>query len=410
MGMSGTYGTADEAESIATIHAALERGVNLIDTGDFYAMGKNELLVGKALRGRPPRRGPAQREVRRPARPRRRVPRLRRAAGGDQELPRATACRASASITSTSTARRASTPPSRSRTPIGAIADMVKAGYVRYIGLSEVGAETIRRAAAVHPICDLQIEYSLLSRGPEATILPTCRELGIATTAYGVLSRGLISGRYRADQGIRPATSAARMPRFQGDNLTHNLALVDELRGVADADGGHRRPARVRLGAVPGRGHRAAGRRPPARPAARGARRPRRPPRPRTISIGSSARFLPTRRPAIATERRRWPTLTASAAALAALGQYVHHQREPADVEGQRRRPDPLPAAALVEGDRVEVVVGTSRARRRSCSLAWSSAAVINEVPTPRPRASSSDEEAGDDRDPIRRHGQRFEP
>ena len=120
---------------------------------------------------------------------------------------------------------------------IGAIAELVQAGYVRYIGLSEVGAETIRRAAAVHPICDLQIEYSLISRGIERAILPACRELGIAITAYGVLSRGLISGRYRADAQPQVRRLRGRFPRFQGENLRHNLALVEELRAIADAKG-----------------------------------------------------------------------------------------------------------------------------------------------------------------------------
>ena len=119
---------------------------------------------------------------------------------------------------------------------VGAIADMVKAGYVRYIGLSEVGAETLRRAAAVHPICDLQIEYSLISRGIEAQILPTARELGIAITAYGVLSRGLISGHWRKE-AIAPGDFRAHSPRFQGANVDANLALVESLRRVAEAMG-----------------------------------------------------------------------------------------------------------------------------------------------------------------------------
>jgi aryl-alcohol dehydrogenase-like predicted oxidoreductase len=117
---------------------------------------------------------------------------------------------------------------------VGAIADMVKAGYVRYIGLSEVGAETLRRAAAVHPISDLQIEYSLISRGIEARILPAARELGIGITAYGVLSRGLISGHWRKD-GIGAGDFRAHSPRFQGTNVDANLALVEALRQIADA-------------------------------------------------------------------------------------------------------------------------------------------------------------------------------
>jgi aryl-alcohol dehydrogenase-like predicted oxidoreductase len=119
---------------------------------------------------------------------------------------------------------------------VGAIADLVQAGYVRYIGLSEVGAETLRRAAAVHPICDLQIEYSLISRGIERAILPACRELEIGITAYGVLSRGLISGHYRAGSQPQGGDIRGRMPRFQDENLEHNLTLVEELRAIAEAN------------------------------------------------------------------------------------------------------------------------------------------------------------------------------
>ena len=119
---------------------------------------------------------------------------------------------------------------------IGAIAEQVQAGYVRYIGLSEVGADTIRRAAAVHPITDLQIEYSLLSRGIEREILPTCRELGIAITAYGVLSRGLISSTAAADS-YGAGDFRSHSPRFQGENLRHNLSLVDRLTPIADQAG-----------------------------------------------------------------------------------------------------------------------------------------------------------------------------
>jgi len=120
---------------------------------------------------------------------------------------------------------------------VGAIADMVKAGYVRHIGLSEMGSETIRRAAAVHPIVDLQVEYALVTRGIEASVLPTCRELGISITAYGVLSRGLISGHWTKDQGKAASDFRGHSPRFQGENLDRNLALVEALRAVADAKG-----------------------------------------------------------------------------------------------------------------------------------------------------------------------------
>jgi len=196
MGMSGAYGTADREESIATIHAALEAGITLLDTGDFYGMGHNELLITDALAGRSrdealisvkfgAQRGPDASWLGYDARPAALKTALayslQRLRTDHIDVYRPARLDADVPIEET----------------VGAIAEMVQAGYVRHIGLSEVGAETIRRAAAVHPICDLQIEYSLISRGIERAILPACRELGIGITAYGVLSRGLISGRYR---------------------------------------------------------------------------------------------------------------------------------------------------------------------------------------------------------------------
>jgi aryl-alcohol dehydrogenase-like predicted oxidoreductase len=234
MGMSGMYGAADRNESIATIHAALDAGITLLDTGDFYGMGHNELLVADALAERNrdevlisvkfgAQRGPDGSWLGYDARP----------------AAVKTACAYSLQRLRTDhidvyrPARLDSSVPIEET--VGAIGELVQAGYVRYIGLSEVGAETIRRAAAVHPICDLQIEYSLISRGIEQAILPTCRELEIAITAYGVLSRGLISGRYRADAQPQGGDIRGRMPRFQGENLRHNLALVEELRAIAEA-------------------------------------------------------------------------------------------------------------------------------------------------------------------------------
>ncbi len=236
MAMSGLYGTADREESIATIHAALDAGINLLDTGDFYGMGHNELLIGDALQ-RVTRddavisvkfgaqRGPDESWLGYDARPAAvktaLAYSLQRLRTDHIDVYRPARLDANVPIEET----------------VGAIAELVEAGYVRHIGLSEVGADTIRRAAAVHPICDLQIEYSLISRGIERAILPTCRELGIAITAYGVLSRGLISGRYRADAEPRGGDVRGRMPRFQGENLRHNLALVEELREIADSKG-----------------------------------------------------------------------------------------------------------------------------------------------------------------------------
>jgi aryl-alcohol dehydrogenase-like predicted oxidoreductase len=235
MGMSDVYGPADRGESLATLAMAVERGVTLLDTGDFYAMGHNEMLIAEALKtldrdrltlsvkfgalrdpdghfsgfdGRPAavknfaayslmRLGVEVIDVYRPARL-------------DPDVP----------IEDT----------------VGAIKDLIDAGHVRHIGLSEMGAETIRRAHAVHPITDLQIEYSLISRGIEEAILPTCRELGIAVTAYGVLARGLIGGHWRPEAAA-PNDYRAFTPRFQGENLDRNLALVEALREAAGARG-----------------------------------------------------------------------------------------------------------------------------------------------------------------------------
>ena len=227
MGMSGMYGETDENESIATIHAALDNGINLLDTGDFYGMGHNEMLVGRALKGRRDQallsvkfgamRGPDGAWIGadcRPAAVRNFLAYTLTRLGVDHiDIYRPARLDPAVPIEDT----------------VGAIADMVKAGYVRAIGLSEVGAETIRRAHAVHPICDLQIEYSLISRSPEAAIFPALRELGIGVTAYGVLSRGLLSGSLPASKG----DFRARLPRFTGENLEKNRRLVQVLTELA---------------------------------------------------------------------------------------------------------------------------------------------------------------------------------
>ncbi|GAA4457760.1 aldo/keto reductase [Phytohabitans houttuyneae] len=235
MGMSGgAYGPADRGESIATVHAALDAGVTLIDTGDFYAMGHNELLLAEALRGRDrdgyllsvkfgQLRGPGH------------------VFGGPDGRPEAVRNFLAYSLTRLGVDHIDIYRPARLdpavpiEETVGAIKEMVDAGYVRHIGLSEVDAATIRRAHAVHPIADLQIEYSLLSRAVEADVLPTLRELGIGLTAYGVLSRGLISGHWAAGRVAGPGDMRGISPRFTGDNVTHNLALVDALRRVAEA-------------------------------------------------------------------------------------------------------------------------------------------------------------------------------
>ena len=236
MGMSDFYGPADETESIATIHAALDAGITLIDTGDFYGSGHNELLIREALKGRD--RAKVVLSVKFGA--------TRDPSGGFGPVdlrPQSVKNFLAYSLKRLGTDYIDIYRPARivGETPVeevmGTLADLVKAGYVRHIGLSEVGASTLRRAAAVHPVCDLQIEYSLLSRGIEADILPTARELGIAVTAYGVLSRGLLSGHWKPERELTSRDFRVNSPRFQGDNLQHNLALVEALRQVAKARG-----------------------------------------------------------------------------------------------------------------------------------------------------------------------------
>ncbi|MEU9853316.1 aldo/keto reductase [Streptomyces sp. NPDC047974] len=239
MGMSALYGEADRAESIATLHAALEAGVTLLDTGDFYGMGHNELLIAEALRTAPAgRREQALTSVKFGA--------LRTVEGGFTGYdgrPAAVKNFAAYSLQRLGTDhidvyRIARVDPDVPiEETVGAIAELVEAGHVRHIGLSEVGADTLRRAAAVAPITDLQIEYSLISRGIEEKILPAARELGIGITAYGVLSRGLISGHFTRDRALAPGDFRGMSPRFQGENLDRNLALVDRLRAVAEAKG-----------------------------------------------------------------------------------------------------------------------------------------------------------------------------
>jgi aryl-alcohol dehydrogenase-like predicted oxidoreductase len=236
MGMtSGAYGPADRAESIATVHAALDAGVTLIDTSDHYGTGHNEMLLAEALHGR--RRDEYQLSVKFGA--------LVGPGGaflGQDNRPVAVKNQLARSLTRLGVDHVDVYRPARLdpavpiEDTIGAIKEMVEAGYVRHIGLSEVGAETIRRAHAVHPIADLQIEYSLISRAVEPEVLPVLRELGIGMTAYGVLSRGLISGHWGAT-AARPGDHRAMMPRFSGDNGRHNLALVEALRRVAGEKG-----------------------------------------------------------------------------------------------------------------------------------------------------------------------------
>jgi aryl-alcohol dehydrogenase-like predicted oxidoreductase len=238
MGMSDFYGPADEAESVATMQAALDAGITLLDTGDYYAAGQNELLIRDALRARDREqavisvkfglmRGPdgaiVGNDLRPPAVKNFLAYTLRRLGTDYVDVYRPGRVLPDVPIEET----------------VGAIGETVEAGYVRHLGLSEVGAETIRRAHAVHPISDVQIEYSLLSRGIEDEILPTCRELGIGVTAYGVLSRGLLSGHWSKEReaALTPHDFRASAPRFTGENLERNLALVETLRALAEAKG-----------------------------------------------------------------------------------------------------------------------------------------------------------------------------
>ncbi len=236
MGMSDLYGSADEEESVATIHAAIDAGITLLDTGDFYGMGHNEMLIGRALR-----EGDRDRvqlsvkfagmrdadgafigvDARPPAVKNFLAYTLRRLGTDHVDIYRPARLDPAVPIEET----------------VGAIAEQVEAGHVRQIGLSEVGADTLRRAHAVHPIADLQIEYSLISRGIEDEILPTCRELGIGVTAYAVLSRGLISGHWSRERSNEARDFRSMSPRFSDENLDRNLELVERLREVADGRG-----------------------------------------------------------------------------------------------------------------------------------------------------------------------------
>jgi aryl-alcohol dehydrogenase-like predicted oxidoreductase len=246
MGMSDWYGPADEAESIATIHAAIDAGINLLDTGDFYGMGHNEMLLARALQGRRDRvllsvkfgamRAPSGAFIGVDGRPQAvknfAAYSLRRLGTDRIDIYRLTRLDPGVPIEDT----------------VGAIADLIQGGYVRFVGLSEVGAATVRRAHAVHPICDLQIEYSLISRGIEQAILPAVRELGIAVTAYGVLSRGLLTGSQpRERNDIR-----ARLPRFTGTNYEQNRQWIGALARLAAEIGAT--PAQLAIAWVLSRG------------------------------------------------------------------------------------------------------------------------------------------------------------
>jgi pyridoxine 4-dehydrogenase len=234
MGMSSVYGQADEDESIATIRAALDAGITLLDTGDFYGMGHNEMLLGRALRSVPRESVFIQVKF------------------GAQRDPSGAFLGYDASPAAVKTAlsyslRRLGTdyidlyqparldPEVPIEETVGAIGELADAGYVRHVGLSEMGEGTIRRASAVRPVTALQIEYSLMSRGIEERILPAVRDLGLGVTAYGVLSRGLLNPQTARPAG--PGDGRGRYPRFSGENLERNLALVGALDEIARGRG-----------------------------------------------------------------------------------------------------------------------------------------------------------------------------
>ena len=236
MGMSGMYGPADEKESIATIHAALDAGINLLDTGDFYGMGHNEMLLQKALTGQPRDRyfvcvkfggmrapnGAFISIDTRPVAVKNFLAYTLKRLGVDYvDLYQPARVDPSVPIEDT----------------VGAIAEMVKAGYVRHVGLSEASSATIRRAVGVHPIAALQIEYSLISRGMETQILPTVRELGMSVTAYGVYSRGLLTGSVPSKESTARGDIRGHFPRFQGENLAKNQEMILKLQTIARQKG-----------------------------------------------------------------------------------------------------------------------------------------------------------------------------
>ena len=233
--MSDFYGPADDTESIATIHEAIDRGINFLNTGDFYGMGHNEMLIRQALAGR---RDRVSISVKFGA--------LRTPRGefvGFDARPQAVKTFLAYSLKRLGTDYIDLYQPARVdpavpiEETVGAIADLVKAGYVRHIGLSEASGATVRRATAVHPIAALETEYAVVTREIETETLPTMRELGVAVVAYGVLSRGLIGGSSAGSFNAPGDSRSMVLPRFQGENLRKNLALLDALAAVAAQKG-----------------------------------------------------------------------------------------------------------------------------------------------------------------------------
>jgi aryl-alcohol dehydrogenase-like predicted oxidoreductase len=250
MGMSEFYGAADDAESTAVIHRALELGVTLLDTADMYGVGANERLVGRAIADRREQvvlatkfgavRGPNGERL---------------GVRGDAAYVRE-ACDASLQRLGVETIdlyyQHRVDPKVPIEEMVGAMAELVAAGKVRFLGMSEASPETIRRAHAVHPISALQTEYSLWTRDVERKILPTVRELGIGFVAYSPLGRGFLSGRWRTPEEIPEGDFRRGHPRFQGENFARNMAIVERVRALADAKGAT--PAQLALAWVLQRG------------------------------------------------------------------------------------------------------------------------------------------------------------
>jgi aryl-alcohol dehydrogenase-like predicted oxidoreductase len=250
MGMSEFYGPGNEAESIRTIHRALELGVNFLDTADIYGLGRNEELVGKALR-----------DHRHHAVLATKFGNVRGTDGswlgvnGKPDYVRS-CCEASLRRLGVDVIdlyyQHRVDPETPIEETVGAMAELVQQGKVRYLGLSEAAPATIRRACAVHPITALQTEYSLWTRDPEADVLGTCRENGIAFVAYSPLGRGVFTGAIRGLDDLSEGDYRRNSPRFTGENLSHNLSLVDRLTEMAA--GKKCRPAQLALAWLLARG------------------------------------------------------------------------------------------------------------------------------------------------------------